>query len=295
MEKLNVLILGAGGRLGAALARAYDKDFCVTALGRKDADLSQPDKVKRIVGESGADVVINCAAITNVDLCETERELAELVNATAPGVLAEAAAASGARFVHISTDYVFSGLKDHPYTEEDTPDPASWYGETKKRGDDLVLAADARNAVVRVAWVFGPDRDSFLDKALQTAARGEQVRAVADKYSSPTYTLDAAAALRALINADAPGGIYHVCNSGICSWQEWAQHGIDSAIRQGAAIKPQEVAAIKLCDIKAMKAPRPVFSAMSCRKIESLLGHEMRSWRCAVDEYLGLLLEVDRI
>jgi dTDP-4-dehydrorhamnose reductase len=295
MDKRNVVILGGGGRLGAALTRAYKDSFNVTSLGRSEADLQKPETVAEIIRRSEAHLVINCAAMTNVDLCEAERDLALQVNAKAPQAIAQAASASGARLIHISTDYVFSGQVDRPYQENDMATPVSWYGETKKRGELLVLEDACCHAVVRVAWVFGPDRDSFLDKALQTAARGGQVSAVSDKYSSPTYTKDVAKALAVFFEDDVPGGVYHVCNAGICSWQEWAQYAIESAIRQGATIKPQNVEHLKLIDIKAMVAQRPVYSAMTCRKIEKLLGHDLRGWTEAVDEYVALLMAQGRI
>jgi|694.fasta_scaffold05372_15 dTDP-4-dehydrorhamnose reductase len=295
MDKRNVVILGGGGRLGAALTRAYKDSFNVTSLGRSEADLQKPETVAEIIRRSEAHLVINCAAMTNVDLCEAERDLALQVNAKAPQAIAQAASASGARLIHISTDYVFSGQVDRPYQENDMATPVSWYGETKKRGELLVLEDACCHAVVRVAWVFGPDRDSFLDKALQTAARGGQVSAVSDKYSSPTYTKDVAKALAVFFEDDVPGGVYHVCNAGICSWQEWAQYAIESAIRQGATIKPQNVVHLKLIDIKAMVAQRPVYSAMTCRKIEKLLGHDLRGWTEAVDEYVALLMAQGRI
>jgi dTDP-4-dehydrorhamnose reductase len=295
MDERNVLILGGGGRLGAALTRAYKDSFNVTSLGRTEADLQRPEKVADVIRRSEAHLVINCAAMTNVDLCETERDLALLVNATATKAIAQAASANGARLIHVSTDYVFSGKADRPYEEDDKPNPVSWYGETKMRGEFLVLEDSPGHAVVRVAWVFGPDRDSFLDKALQTAARGEPLRAVADKYSSPSYTKDVAQALMVFFKDDVPGGVYHVCNSGICSWWEWAQFGIDAAIRQGASIKPQSVEPLRLTSIKAMVAQRPIYTAMRCRKIEKYLGHALRSWSDAVDDYVALLISQGRI
>lgn len=292
---MKILILGAGGRLGAALVRAWTPVADVCAYGHKEADLSAPHDVATLVRTVAPDVVVNCAAMTNVDVCETERAMAETVNATAPGLVAQAANAVGARLVHISTDYVFSGDAVAPYAEDDVPQPASWYGETKRRGEVAVLAAGDHHAVVRVAWVFGPDRDSFIDKALQSAMRGEKVRAVADKFSSPTYTIDVAEALRAFFREETPGGIYHVCNRGICTWQQWAQEAIDSAVRLGIDVPTRFVEPLKLADIKAMIAQRPVYSPMSCQRIEALLGHPMRGWREAVADYVRLLRDEGRL
>jgi len=281
-----IVVFGAGGRLGAALARDYAADHEILAWGRQEADLSDPDRVADMVRQAAPDFVINSAAMTNVDECEKERAKSELVNATAPGSIAKAATAVGARMIHISTDYIFSGEKTAPYTEEDEPAPVSWYGETKLAGERAVMHAEGRHAVVRVSWVFGPDRDSFVDKALQTAIRGEPVKAVADKWSSPAYTVDIGEALKALLNPNAPDGIYHVCNSGICTWMDWAAEAIAVAERTGIFAPGHQVEPLRLADISAMIARRPVHSGMTCRRIESLLGRPMRTWQDAVADYV---------
>ena len=281
-----IVILGAGGRLGAALVREYAADHEIFAWGRREADLAEPDGVAAQVVATKPDVVINCAAMTNVDECESERDRARVVNAEAAGAVARACQQIGARMIHISTDYVFSGEKQEPYTEDDKAEPVSWYGQTKLAGEKAVLAAGTGHAVVRVSWVFGPDRDSFVDKALQTAMRGEPVKAVADKWSSPAYTLDIADALRSLIDRNAPGGVYHVCNAGTCTWRDWGAEAIRIAEAAGLVSTATEVEPIRLSDIKAMIARRPVHSAMTCRRIEKLRGKAMRPWQEAVADYV---------
>ena len=281
--------------MGAALARDYACDYDVLACGRSEADLSCPDAVAAFVRGSASDIVVNCAAATNVDACEVEHAMAETVNSTAPAAIARACAEAGSRMIHISTDYVFSGDATKPYTETDAPEPLSWYGETKRRGEVGVLGASERHAVVRVAWVFGPDRDSFVDKGLQLALRGEPVRAVADKISAPTYTLDAARALRVLFQPDAPGGVYHLCNRGICSWRDWIQQAIDAAVGLGLTVRTRQVEPLRLADIPAMVARRPVNSAMSCARLESLLGKSLRPWQEAVSDYVLLLHQSGRL
>ena len=158
-----------------------------------------------------------------------------------------------------------------------------------------MLAAGDRHAIVRVAWVFGPDRDSCVDKALQTALRGEPVKAVADKWSSPSYTLDIAEAVRVLCDNKAPGGIYHVCNRGVCTWRDWAEEGIKAAVALGLPVKTCEVEPLKLADITAMVAQRPVYTSMTCARIEGLLGRPLRSWQEAVADYVRLLSEEGRL
>lgn len=290
-----MLVFGAGGRLGAALVREYAAAWNVRAFGRKEADLSDPAAVAGLVHAEKPTVVINSAAMTNVDVCESERDLARTVNADAAGAMARACTDSGARLIHISTDYVFSGNAKDPYDEDAKPDPISWYGQTKLEGEEQVRSAGERHAVVRVSWVFGPDRDSFVDKALQQSLGGEPVKAVADKWSSPTYTLDVAGALRALFNADAPGGVYHVCNRGVCTWRDWAEEGIKVAGAMGLPVKTRAVEPLKLADIKAMVAKRPVYSPMSCHRIESLLDRPLRTWQEAVTDYVRLLADSGRL
>jgi len=290
-----ILIFGARGRLGAALARACAVDGEVRAMGRAEGDLSDPAACANRVRAEQPTIVINSAALTNVDVCETERDLARTVNADAAGALARACTEVGARLIQISTDYVFSGQAQEPYAEDAAPEPISWYGQTKLEGEQQVMAADGQHAVVRVAWVFGPDRDSFVDKAVQTSLRGEPVKAVADKWSSPSYTLDIADALRALFAPAAPGGIYHVCNRGVCTWRDWAEEGITVAAALGAPVQTRTVEPLRLADIAAMIAKRPVYSPMSCARIEALIGRPMRSWQAAVADYLRLLGEEGRL
>lgn len=295
MTRKKLLVFGAGGRLGSALARAYAAESDVVAFGRQEADFSKPDAVAALVRREEPGLVINCAAMTNVDECETARDLARVVNADAAGALARACTEAGARLLQISTDYVFSGEASAPYDEDAEAAPISWYGETKREGERLVMSAGGHHAVVRVSWVFGPDRDSFIDKALQTSLRGEPVRAVDDKWSSPTYTLDISEALRALFPDDAPGGVYHVCNRGVCTWREWAQEGIDAAAALGLPVKTRQVEPLKLSDITVMVARRPVYTPMGCTRLETLVGKPLRSWQDALGDYVRLLADAGRL
>jgi dTDP-4-dehydrorhamnose reductase len=291
-----VMILGAGGRLGAAMAREYSRDYSVVGLTRTEGDLSQPEKVCATIRTERPDTVINCAAMTNVDACESERDAAYLINAQAPGAVAQACAEINARMIHISTDYVFSGMQKEPYRETDEAAPQSWYGETKLAGEQLVAAADNKHVIARVSWVFGPDRDSFIDKALASAWRGDAVKAVADKWSSPTYTVDAARALDAFLKRDEiSGGTFHLCNRGVCTWQDWAQAAIDAARIQGCPLQTAQVEPLKLADITAMIARRPVYSAMNCEKLHKITGYSLPNWKDAVASYVSLLIQEGRL
>src|SRR3954453_22330973 len=225
-----LVIVGAGGRLGSALAREYASEFDVVGFNHAQLDLGKPEQLRATLGDFEFDALINTAAQTNVDRCETQREEAFALNAEAPRVLAKICAEKRARFVHISTDYVFDGEKREPYTEEDEARPISVYGESKREGERRTLEANDRAVIARVSWVFEPDRPSFIDWSIGQAREKEEVSAIADKWATPTYTLDLATLLKPFVIAgisDAGvSGILHLANSGECSWQEYAQWAV---------------------------------------------------------------------
>ncbi len=289
-----ILVLGAGGRLGGALVRLYAARHQVIAAGRAEADLRRPEDLQALVARVQPSVVVNCAAMTNVDACETAREEAWQVNVDAAGVLARAARAEGARLVHISTDYVFSGQGRDLCTEDTPPAPLSWYGETKWRGEEAVLAASGQHAVVRVSWVFGPERPSFIDQLLLRAVRGEPLAAVDDKWSSPTFTDDAGQALEALFDPAVPGGIYHLCNHGVCTWKGWAEEALAAAESCGLVLRAREVAPLRIRDIPAFVAARPVYTPMDCRRLTALRGSSLRPWPEAVRDYVRAMVLAGR-
>src|SRR5258705_4686760 len=204
---MKIVILGAGGRLGAALMREYREKYDIAGFDHAELDLASLDDVRGKLGAMNFDVLINAAGFTNVDACETERDRAFLINAEAPGVLAEICNAKDAKLIHFSTDYVFDGEKREPYTEEDEANPISVYGESKRAGEANILAVKGRHLVVRVSWVFGPDRPSFIDGLIERAQQNEHVDAIADKFSTPTYTLDIAQMLPHFFNVGPVAGV----------------------------------------------------------------------------------------
>jgi dTDP-4-dehydrorhamnose reductase len=285
-KRNKVVILGAGGRLGAALVREYARDFEVVGFNHAQLDLGVPEQLRSILGRLDFDILINAAAQTNVDRCETHQEEAFVLNAEAPRELAAICRAKKARFIHISTDYVFDGDKREPYTEEDEVRPISVYGESKREGERRALEVNDRALIVRVSWVFGPDRPSFIDAILKKAREEEKISAVADKYATPTYTLDICALLKVLLTDHQEGGLLHLANSGECSWQEYAQWALDCCHAEGIPIKARKVGAIALADMKNFIARRPVYSVLSSGKYERLTGQRPRPWRDAVAEYV---------
>jgi dTDP-4-dehydrorhamnose reductase len=283
---MKIIILGAGGRLGAALLREYRDKFDVAGFNHTQLDLSDLGAVREKLLKASFDVLINAAGFTKVDLCETQPDRAFVINSDAPRVVAEICDEKNARLIHFSTDYVFDGDKREPYTEEDEANPISVYGESKLAGESNVLAVQYQNLVVRVSWVFGPDRPSFIDAMVQQAQKNDEVDAVADKFSTPTYTLDVAAMLPQFFDGNVSGGILHFANAGQCSWREYAQWAVDCCHDAGLPLKAKTIGARKLRDMASWIARRPVYSVLSTAKYTSLTGVSPRTWREAVSDYI---------
>ena len=284
--KMKIVVLGTGGRLGAALLRKYGDKFDVAGFDRTQVDLSDLNEVREKLRKTRFDVLINAAGFTKVDLCETHPDRAFLINAEALRVLAEICSEKSARLIHFSTDYVFDGEKREPYTEEDEAAPISVYGESKLAGEKNVLAAQDRNLVVRVSWVFGPDRPSFVDAMIKQAQENERVEAIADKFSAPTYTHDIARALPQFFDREVEGGILHFANAGQCSWQEYAQWALDCCYNAGLPLRAKTVGADKLKNMASWIARRPVYSVLSTAKYTKLTDTSPRTWREAVSDYI---------
>ena len=295
---MKIVIIGTGGRLGAALAREYREKFDVTGFNHNQFDLGKLEQIRPKIDDLDFDVLINAAAFTNVDLCETEKEQAFRVNAQAPRLLAEICREKKVKLIHFSTDYVFDGEKREPYGEEDEARPISIYGESKREGEKLVTQTDDRHLVVRVSWVFGPDRPSFIDGMLKRAREDEHVDAVADKFSTPTYTFDIAQMLPQFFGpvagvADPGGGsdrnysgILHFANAGECSWQEYAQFALDCCRSLGIPLKARAVSALKLAGMRNWRARRPMYSVLSTVRYISITNKTPRGWRDAVADYI---------
>jgi dTDP-4-dehydrorhamnose reductase len=284
---MKIAIVGSGGRLGAALARTWSgAGEQIIGFTHASLDLADDAQLRAKLEPLDFDVLVNCAALTNVDYCETHEAEAMRINAEAVRTIGEICAVKGRRCIHISTDYVFDGLKRGPYVESDPAIPLGVYAATKFAGERALLETSDRHLAVRVSWVFGPDRPSFVDQILQKARETDQLAAIADKWAVPTYTLDVAQLLRPLL-ADVPaGGILHLCNSGSCTWQEYGQYAIDFAASLGVPLKGRTVAPLRMSDLKAFVARRPVYTVMSTARLTELTGHIPRPWQEAVEEHV---------
>lgn len=285
MPSLRMLILGANGGLGRALVRRLAGNHSVTAWTRADLDFEQPEKAVAKLDGQDFDVLLNAAGMTSPDACETQPEKAALANVAGPQAVAEACRRRGARMIHFSTDYVFSGESQQVWSEEDETRPVSVYGRTKRDGELAVIEACPDALIARVSWLFGPDKASHPDQMIERALQTDDLSAVADKTSTPTSTEDVSEWTCQLIEL-AASGILHVCNSGIASWHAWAEAALEIAQNMGVPVKTTRVRPIKLSELTQLKARRPLTTRMNNQRLQSLLGTEVRDWRVALEAYL---------
>jgi dTDP-4-dehydrorhamnose reductase len=264
-----VLITGAGGQLGHALAHAFQGDD-VTTLARAEWDVTQPPSNSLLQG--GFDLVLHTAAWTDVDGAEADPQGAAAVNVTGTAH----AAALKAPLVTYSTDYVFDGRKRSPYVESDGPNPASAYGRTKLHGE----AAAGRQAwVVRTSWLFGPSGRNFLTTMLRLANEQEEVAVVADQRGCPTFVGHLGEATRELVDRDLPHGLWHLAAAGDCSWADFAEAIFEEA---GVGTRVRRIATAEL----ARPAPRPAYSVL---RSERAGAPQLPHWRDGLRECLAAM------
>jgi len=278
---MRVAVTGTTGRLGAALARHFASHHEVIPLPRPDCDLADPQSLARALDGLDCDVLLNPAGLTSLETCEDDPALAMRVNAGAPGEIAAWAAARGVPVFHYSTDYVFDGREPGLKKEEDPPSPLSVYGRSKLAGEQAVLAWPG-NCVIRVSWVFGPEKPSFVDQIIDNALSGTPLAAIADKLSLPGFTTDLAAWTETLVSKNATG-IIHACNSGEpVSWHGMGQQVLREMLAAGAIATMPEIEPLQLSSVKAFRAERPRFTAMDTTRLETLLGETPRPWPDAI-------------
>jgi dTDP-4-dehydrorhamnose reductase len=282
---MRLAVTGSSGRVGAALVRYFSKNHEVIPLPRACCDLACRDSLAAALERLECDVFLNPAAVTSLEACEDAPELAMRVNAEAPGEIAAWAAARGVPVLHFSTDYVFSGELPGLRNEEEIPQPLSVYGHSKLAGERAVLAFPA-NCVIRVAWVFGPEKPSFIDQVFRAALAGESLAAVADKVSLPVFTRDLAEWTNCLIETKSTG-IIHACQSGEpASWHDLATVTLAEAVTAGRLAGIPLIQKQSLAEIGSFRAPRPRFTAMDHARLTKILGRAPRPWNEAVSEYV---------
>jgi dTDP-4-dehydrorhamnose reductase len=279
MKKM--ILLGGKGLLGSNIAPTLDKTFDLTICDVDTWDITDRASGENHIEKYCPDVLINLAAITDVDGCEDKRGLAEKVNAYGAGILADLCREHNIRFVHISTDYVFDGKKTVPYKENDPTNPMSVYGATKLMGERVVLEKNPSSLIIRAQWLYGKGGENFITKVVKIAQESGMLRVVNDQRGSPTYTKDLAEPLIALTEKGR-AGIYHLANSGSCTWFDFAEE-IFSLLKMDVAITPISSAEL------GRKAPRPSYSVFDMWKFQKDTGLKMRPWQEALREYLATI------
>ena len=278
---MKALIVGGKGLLGTNIAPLFQQNFDLTICDIDTWDITDRESGKSHIEKYRPDVLINLAAITDVDGCEDKRELAEKVNADGAGIVADLCREHNVRFVHISTDYVFDGKKTVPYKENDPTNPMSVYGTTKLLGERAVFENNPSSLIIRAQWLYGKGGENFITKVVKIAQQSGTLRVVNDQRGSPTYTKDLAEPLIALIEKG-KSGIYHLANSGSCTWFDFARE-IFTLLKMDVSITPISSAELE------RKAPRPSYSVFDMWKFQKDTGLKMRPWQEALREYLATI------
>jgi len=275
------LVIGAKGMLGTDLAQLLRQevgDETVIGVDLPEIDITDEGSVRAWLDRCKPRVILNCAAFTNVDACEDQQDTAFAVNAHGAGNLARAACEHEARFIHVSTDFVFDGRKREPYVETDSPSPLGVYGASKLEGERQVEAAGGDYAIARTAWLYGAHGKNFVDTILRLARDRDELRVVTDQTGSPTWTCDLARALLALARS-ACRGLFHTVNPGACSRFELTQEAL-----RFAGLKTPVVPITS--DAFPRKAQVPASSVLSTDKFSRETGMRMRPWEEALREYI---------
>ena len=268
---MKVLILGSKGMLGTDLVEVF-KDEELYAYDIDEIDITDGAQVNDTIDEIRPECVINTAAYTDVDGAEDNKEVAFKVNAKAVEFIARACKKNGCVLVHISTDYVFDGLKKEGYNEDDIKNPINEYGYSKSKGEDYLIGVLDKYYLIRTSWLFGKNGKNFVNTILRIAKEKDELKVVNDQFGKPTYTKDLAKGIKSLF--EKPFGIYHITNEGSCSWFDFAQEIVK--------LKKFETKVIPIKSDEMKKAAkRPNYSILINNKTEKL-----REWRLALKDYL---------
>lgn len=294
MEK--ILITGGKGQLGTELVHCLQKKqtelgtvdlfqqpYEFRAIDVDELDITDWDAVERFFAGAGYTAIINCAAFTNVNLCEEKEALAYQVNKVGAENLAKIAEAEGMKLIHVSTDYVFEGNGTRPYLESEATNPQSAYGRTKDAGEKAVLLNCHRYFIVRTAWLYGYYGGNFVKTMMKLGKERGAVKVVSDQYGNPTNAADLAHHLLKLVTTE-EYGIYHGTGSGICSWYEFAKKIMELA-HIPAVVSP--------CSTEEYPTPakRPAYSALSHDHFKQTVGYEFRPWEEALQYFMEHLEE----
>ena len=276
---MRILVTGAEGILGRAIREWLASGNTLYLWGRDEVDVRDRGRVSAAAKGIEFDAVIHAAAMTAVDRCEAEFDLAMATNREGTRHVASLAKERGAALVYLSTDYVFDGTKEEAYLEDDPPRPINAYGRSKLAGEEVAREVASRCLVVRTSWVFGEGGTNFVDTIVEKLKRGEAPEVVTDQRGSPTYARDLARGLERLLRLGA-GGVVHVTNSGSTTWHGFA---VEIARYVGSALPIREITSERT----GRAAPRPRNSVLSGERYRALTGESLPKWEAAVHDYLA--------
>jgi dTDP-4-dehydrorhamnose reductase len=283
-----ILLVGNNGQVGRELEETLSSLGEVIGTNRQTLDLTQPTIISKFIEDVQPDIIVNAAAYTAVDKAETEPELAYAINATAPKMMAEAAQKLGSLLLHISTDYVFDGKKNTPYTEEDITNPLGIYGRSKLAGEENIRQICDRHVILRTAWVYGTyGKSNFVKTMLHLGGERETIRVVCDQVGSPTWARDIADAIAQLLAADVTG-TYHFTDSGVASWYDFAIAIFEAAKQMGFPLKVQQILPITTSEYPT-PAQRPAYSVLATKKISNILNYQVPYWRDSLKKMMAQL------
>ncbi len=278
-KQTKIVVVGAKGMLGQDIVTRLEDVCPVTGIDVESIDITDLERTRAVLTGLAPSVVINCAAYTDVDRCESEPKAAFAVNAQGAENLAKVCTELKAQLVHFSTDYVFPGTGEKPLGEDDPTSPVNVYGESKRKGELAVLDNGPGHLIIRTAWLFGTRGKNFVRTMLTLAAERDELKVVSDQHGSPTYTVDLAEATRALIQKGA-SGIVHVTNSGQCSWYDFAREIFRQAGKDHIRVIPVAT------DEFPRPAKRPGMSILDKSRLVSLVGQQLPDWKDALRRYL---------
>ena len=288
---MRILVTGSNGQLGSEMValQTQETHHQWFNLDINELDITDKNAVEQFVVNNKIDGIINCAAYTNVDKAEEDVALCYKVNRDAPQYLAQAIEKVGGFIIHISTDYVFNGTNNIPYTEQDKPNPVTIYGKSKIEGEQYVCESCKQHIIIRTAWVYSSYGKNFVKTMIKLGEKKPSLGVIFDQIGSPTYARDLAKAIITIVNKGIKPGIYNFSNEGVISWYDFTKH-----IHQLANITSCKVAPIHTADYPTL-AQRPHFSVLDKTKIKNTYNIEIPYWRDSLEECIQLLEQQKKI
>lgn len=278
---MNILVTGSNGQLGRSIQKEAENskdNFIFTDV--QELDITDPVAVNSFVKDNDIDIIVNCAAYTNVDAAEDHEEIAEKINGTAPGILAKAIKDKDGCLIHISTDYVFGGAdKNTPISENQPPSPTGAYGRTKLHGEQKIKESEVSAIILRTSWLYSDYGNNFVEKILSLLQSRDSIKVVFDQCGTPTYASDLAKAIVNIISEkkfEGNEGIYHFSNEGVCSWYDFAHAAVKLS-----GMKDKEVLPCHSSEFPS-KVKRPSYSVLDKTKYKNTFGNKVPHWEDSI-------------